>query len=169
RDEQDNLHKLVRHGVPPWLKNVFDQSPLEDLLEKQRRDLASEYQAILEEISQLHQISISTTHSIQGPPTQVLISTYEALHDLTSQSKKLTTRRESYQDRQEDFEVWRRISKAAADVNAEAYNAYQVYANGEFKTAVDQLWVLLHGRFEAQPLTFLGSHKTVSNEIEVQR
>jgi hypothetical protein len=81
----------------------------------------------------------------------------------------LTTRRESYQDRQEDFEVWRRISKAAAEVNAEAYNAYQVYANGEFKTAVDQLWVVLRGRFEAQPLTFLGSHKTVSNEIEVQR
>ncbi|MFL5590734.1 MAG: hypothetical protein ACJ8DI_24215 [Ktedonobacteraceae bacterium] len=169
RDEQENLHKLVRQGVPPWLKNVFDQSPLEDLLEKQRRDLASDYQAILEEISQLYQISISTTHSIQGPPTQLLVSTYAALHDLTSQSKKLTTRRESYQDRQEDFEVWRRISKAAADVNAEAYNAYQVYANGEFKTAVDQLWALLRGRFEAQPLTFLGSHKTVSNEIEVQR
>src|SRR5256885_7202287 len=90
RDEQENLHKLVGQGVPPWLKNVFDRSPLEDLLEKQRRDLASDYQAILEEISQLYQISISTTHSIQGPSTQVLVSTYAALHDLTSQSKKLT-------------------------------------------------------------------------------
>src|SRR5437588_6391713 len=169
RDEQDNLHKLVRQGVPPWLKNVFDQSPLEDLLEKQRRDLASEYQMLLEEISRLHQISISTTHSIQGPPTDVLISTYEALHDLTRQSKKLTTRRESYQDRQEDFEAWRQVSKAAAHINSEAYNAYKVYANTEFKTAVDQLWVSLRGRFEAQPLTFLSTHKAVSRELEAQR
>src|SRR5207247_7417705 len=69
----------------------------------------------------------------------------------------------------EYYEVWRRISKAGDDVNAEAYNAYQVYANGEFKTAIDQLLVLLRGRFEAQSLTFLGSHRTVSNEIEVQR
>lgn len=169
RDEQDNLHKLVRQGIPPWLKNMFDESPLEDLLEKQRGDLASEYQALLEEIRQLHQSSLNMTQFIQGLPVEVLILTYEALHDLTRQSKKLTTRRESYQDRQEDFEAWRRISKAAADVSAEANNANQVYGNAEFKTAVDELWVSLHERFEAQPLTFLGSHKAVNKEVEAQK
>lgn len=87
----------------------------------------------------------------------------------TRQSKKLTTRRESYQDRQEDFEAWRQVSKAAANLTIEAYNAHKIYDNVEFKLAVDQLWISLRGRFEAQPLTFLSSHKSVSKDIEEQR
>lgn len=169
RDAQDSLHKLLKEGIPPWLKSAFDQSPLADLLEKQRRDLASEYQALLEEISQVHQSSLSTTHSIQGSSIEILISTYEALRELTKQSQKLITRLKSDQDRQEDFEAWRRVSKAAGELTSEAYKAHQVYNHAEFKTAVDQLWVALHARFEAQPLTFLGSYKTVSKEVEAHR
>ena len=169
RGEQEKLHRLVKDGMPPWLKNAFDQSPLADLLEKQRQDLASEYQSLLEEVSRLHQTSLSMTQTTQGSPTEVLIVTYEALHALTKQSKKLTTRRESYQDRQEDFEAWRRVSKAAADIDAEAYDAYKVYDHAAFKTAVDCLWVSLHERFEAQLLTFLSSHQAVSEDIEAQR
>jgi hypothetical protein len=120
-------------------------------------------------VNQLHQISLSKTISMQGSSSEVLITIYEALHDLTRQSKKLTTRRESYQDRQEDFEAWRRTSKAAADITTEADNAYQVYDNTEFKIVVEQLWVTLRERFEAQPLTFLGSHKAVAKEIEAQK
>ena len=169
REEQEKLHQLVRQGIPLWLKNAFDDGPLQDLLEKQRQDLASGYQVLLEEISQLHQSSLSTTHSIQGSAVEILILTYDALRDLTRQSKKLTTRRESYRDRQEDFEAWRQVSKTVAEVDAAAYNAYHIYGHTEFKTLVDQLWVSLHGRFEAHPLTFLGSHKVVSNEVEAQR
>ena len=168
-EEQEKLHQLVKQGVPSWLKNPFDQGPLSDLLEKQQRDLASEYQALLEEMRQLHQNSLSITHSIQGSPTEMLISMYEALHDLTKQSKKLTRRGESCQDRQEDFEVWRRVTRAAADLDAEANSAYKVYANIEFRAAVDQLWALLRGHFETQPLTFLGSHQAVSREVEAQK
>ncbi len=169
REEQERLHELVRQGVPPWLKNAFDRSPLQDLLEKQRQDLASEYQVLLEEISELHQSSLSTALPVQGSPVDILILTYDALHGLTKQSKKLITRRESYKDRQEDFEGWRRVSKTAADVDAEAYNAYHVYDNVEFKTAIEQLWASLHTRFEAHPLTFLSSHKAVGKEIEAQK
>jgi len=168
REEQEKLHQLVRQGIPLWLKNAFDDGPLQDLLEKQRQDLASEYQVLLEEISQLHQSSLSTTHSIQGSAVEILILTYDALRDLTRQSKKLTTRRESYRDRQEDFEAWRQVSKTVAEVDAAAHNAYHIYGHTEFKTLVDQLWVSLHGRFEAHPLTFLSSHKAVGKEVEAQ-
>ncbi len=169
REEQERLHYLVRQGVPPWLKNAFDWSPLQDLLEKQRQDLASEYLALLEEISQLHQYTLSATHSIQGSTVEVLIGTYDALQDLSRQSKKLITRRESYTDRQDDFVAWRQVSKTAAEVDAEAYNACQVYGNAEFKALVDELWPSLHRRFEAQPLAFLSSHKAVSKEVEVHK
>ena len=169
REELERLHYLVRQGVPPWLKNAFDWSPLQDLLEKQRQDLASEYLALLEEISQLHQNTLSATHSIQGSTVEVLIGTYDALQDLSRQSKKLITRRESYTDRQDDFVAWRQVSKTAAEVDAEACNACQVYGNAEFKALVDELWPSLHRRFEAQPLTFLSSHKAVSKEVEVHK
>lgn len=168
REEQERLHQLVRQGVPLWLKNIFDRSPLQDMLEKQRQDLASEYQSLLEEINQLHQGSLNATHSTQGSTVEVLVATYDALQDLTRQSKKLTTRRESYKDRQEDFEAWRLVSRAAAEVDTEAHSAYQVYGNAEFKTSVDQLWDSLHERFESHPLTFLSSHKTVGKEVEAQ-
>ncbi len=166
REEQERLHQLIRQGFPLWLKNAFDSGPLQDLLEKQRHDLASEYQALLEEISQLHQSSLNTTHSMQGSPVEVLILTYDALHDLTRQSKKLTTRRESYKDRQEDFEAWRQVSRTIAEVDVNAHNANHIYGYAEFKTLADQLWILLRGRFEAHPLTFLGGHKVVSKEVE---
>lgn len=169
KEEQERLHLLIRQGVPPWLKNTFEQSPLQDLLEKQRQDLASEYQALLEEIGGLQQTSLGITRTIQGSSIEVLILTYDALHDLTRQSKKLTTRRESYQDRQEDFEAWRQVSKAAASLTMEGYNAHKIYGNVEFKLAVDELWGAVRGRFESQPLTFLSSHRSVSRAIEVQR
>src|SRR5947207_5421660 len=94
---------------------------------------------------------------------------HSALQDLSRQSKKLITRRESYTDRQDDFVAWRQVSKTAAEVDAEACNACQVYGNAEFKALVDELWPSLHRRFEAQPLTFLSSHKAVSKEVEVHK
>jgi hypothetical protein len=41
-DAREDLHQRVRQGVPLWLSSTFDPSPLQDLLEKQRQDLASE-------------------------------------------------------------------------------------------------------------------------------
>jgi len=169
RAEQEKLHTLVKQGVPPWLKNIFDQSPLQDLLEKQRRDLASEYQALLEEIRQLHESSLSKIHSSFASRVEELIATFEALLNFTKQSEKLTTRLKSYQDRQEDFDAWRRVSKAAAEVNAEALNASQVYNYTQFKVEVEELWAALHTRFEAQPLSFLSAHRAISRDIEMQK
>jgi len=36
REEISKLHDLVRQGIPPWLKNSFEPSPMQNLLEKQR-------------------------------------------------------------------------------------------------------------------------------------
>jgi hypothetical protein len=169
REELEKLHQLEKQGVPSWLKTPFDEGPLSDLLEKQRLDVETEYQTLLEELSQLRQSFLSVSQSLQRSPTTILISTYEALRELTRHSKKLIRRGESYQDRQEDFDVWRQVASAATALNTEAYNAYKVYENEEFKTSVDQIWVSIRGRFEAQPLTFLSSHQTVSKEIETLR
>jgi hypothetical protein len=168
RNERYNLHQLIKDGIPPWLRNPFGPSPLQDLLEKQRRDLASEYQALLDEIRMVHENSSIATRSSQGSLVEELIATYTALQDLTKQSRKLTTRLKSYQDRQEDFDAWRRVSSRAADLENEATNADQVYNNKSFKSDVDQLWASLRKRFEAQPLSFISGHRAVAREIEKQ-
>jgi len=43
-----------------------------------------------------------------------------------------------------------------------------VYGYIQFKEDVDQLWSKLYSRFEAQPFTFLNSHKAVQREIDAQ-
>ncbi len=52
-----------------------------------------------------------------------------------------------------------------AKLNAEALNAYQVFNHQQFKDEVELLWITLRTRFEAQPLSFLSSHRTVSKDI----
>jgi hypothetical protein len=165
REEREKLHDLIRKGLPIWLKTTFESSPLQDLLEKQRRDLAFEYQALLDEIRLLHETSLGATRPTYNSNIEELTVTYDALLELTKQSQKLTTRLKSYQDRQEDFEAWRRVSRSAAEVNSEALNAYHKFNYQQFKDEVEQLWVTLRTRFEAQPLSFLSSHRTVSRDI----
>ena len=165
REEREKLHNLIRQGLPTWLKTVFEPSPLQDLLEKQRRDLASEYQALLDEIRLLHETSLGATRPTYNSNIEELTVTYDALLELTKQSQKLTTRLKSYQDRQDDFDAWRRVSKSAVELNSEVLNAYQVFNHQQFKDEVELLWVTLRTRFEAQPLSFLSSHRTVSKDI----
>jgi len=165
REEREKLHDLIRKGLPIWLKTTFESSPLQDLLEKQRCDLASEYQALLDEIRLLHETSLGATRPTYNSTIEELTVTYDALIELTKQSQKLTTRLKSYQDRQEDFDAWRRVSRSAVEVNSEALNAYQKFNYPQFKDEVEQLWVTLRTRFEAQPLSFLSSHRTVSKDI----
>lgn len=165
REEREKLHDLIRKGLPIWLKTTFEPSPLQDLLEKQRRDLASEYQALLDEIRLLHETSLGATRPTYNSNIEELTVTYDALLELTKQSQKLTTRLKSYQDRQDDFDAWRRVSKSAGELNLEALNAYQVFNHQQFKDEVELLWVTLRTRFEAQPLSFLSSHRTVSKDI----
>jgi hypothetical protein len=169
RDKQEELHQLEKNGIPPWLRSPFEQGPLCDLLEKQRRDVVSDYQILLEDIQRLRENSLSATQSSYSSIVEELISIYEAQLDLNKQSRKLTTRLKSHQDRQEDFEAWRQISSVAAEVSAEALNAYHVYNVTQFRDQTDQLWASLRARFEAQPLSFLSSYQAVSKEIEAQK
>jgi len=169
REKQEELHQLEKTGIPPWLRSPFEQGPLCDLLEKQRRDLVSDYQTLLEDIRRLREGSLSATQSSYKTVVEELVSVYEAQLDLNKQSRKLTTRLKSHQDRQEDFETWRRVSSVAAEVNTEALNAYHVYNVTQFRDETDQLWASLRARFEAQPLSFLSSYQAVSKEIEAQK
>lgn len=165
-DAREDLHQRVRQGVPIWLSSTFDPSPLQDLLEKQRQDLATAYQELLGEIRQLYDTSMSLSNKEYSSLTEDVIASYEELQKISKTSEKLITRMKSYQDRQEDFEAWRKVSRAAAEADAEAGNALKVYANGEFKAEAEQLWAALHTRYSSQTLSFLSSHRSVGKDIE---
>lgn len=98
--------------------------------------------------------------------TEETIAAYKELQDLTKVSEKLFTRIKSFQARKEDFDAWRKVSRAAAEADEEAANAQKVYANEEFKAEAEQLWNALHTRYRSQALSFLSSHRSVGKEIE---
>ena len=168
REEIGKLHDLVRQGIPPWLKNSFEPSPLQDLLEKQRTGLAEDYQARLDEIRQLYEQARNDLNALSSEYIEGAIARYALLQELSKQSKRLITHLDSHRERQEDFEAWRKVSRLAVEVNQEALTAFQVYGYIQFKEDVDQLWSKLYSRFEAQPFTFLSSHKAVQREIDAQ-
>lgn len=163
---RDDLHRRIRQGIPSWLSSKFDPSPLRDLLEKQREDLAVAYQDVLSEVRQLYEASALKE---QGTPIRDVVSFYEKLQQLSKTSERLITRIKSFQDRQEDFDAWRKVSRAAAEVDEAAQSARDVYANEAFMLEAEQLWATLHARHSAQALSFLSSHRSVGKEIEKLR
>ncbi|MGH2506115.1 MAG: hypothetical protein ACRDHZ_01630, partial [Ktedonobacteraceae bacterium] len=160
---REDLHRRIRQGVPTWLSSKFDHSPLQDLLEKQREDLAGAYQDVLSEVRQLNEIS---TLKERSSSVEDVIVYYEESQKLSKISEKLVTRIKSFLDRQEDFDAWRKVSRAAAEVDEEAKSAQSIYANEAFTLEAEQLWSVLHARHNAQALSFLSSHRSVGKEIE---
>jgi hypothetical protein len=169
QQEQNSLFELARQGVPSWLGREFPVSPLQDLLEKQRRDLAVAYQAALDEIRQARDESVQGCNSIVGFGVQAVVKTNEALIGLSKQSRRLRTRLTGYEDRREDLDGWRRVSDKALELNQKARNAEQLYHHADFLTEVDHLWATLRARFEAQSLAILGMHGEAAKQIETHR
>jgi hypothetical protein len=166
--EQRSLHELIRQGVPAWLGREFSDSPLCDLLERQRSDLVMAYQAALEEMRQLHNASVKDIQGISGLDPEVVIKVYEALVDLTKQARILSTRLQSYEDRREDLDAWHQVSHTASQLNAMVETAEQVYGDESFASEMQQLWGNLRKRLESQPLATLGMHKDAARLITGQ-
>jgi len=166
QQEQNDLHELTRQGIPAWLGQEFLDSPLSDLLERQRHDLAAAYQATLEEIRQLRDASIRGTHELSGIGPEAVIRVYNALINLSRQARVLRTRLQSYEDRREDLDAWRQVSREAAELDMMVQSAQQVYGDESFGAVVKHLWEDLTKRFEAQPLSILDMHKDAARSVE---
>jgi len=169
QQEQEGLLDLIRQGVPTWLGREFATSPLKDPLEKQRRDVAAAYQATLDEVRQVREESVKLAQQVVGSGPEAVVNTSKILIDLSKQSRRLSTRVQSFEDRKEDLDSWRRVSDAAVDLNNRAQRAQQVYGNAELWAEVDQLWTALGAKFEAQPLAVLGMHCDAAEQIEARR
>ncbi len=169
REEIEKLHNLVRQGIPPWLRNSFESGPLQNLLEKQRTGLTEDYQAQLDEIRQLYEQARNDARTLPSEYIEGAIASYTLLQELSKQSKRLTTHLDSHRERQDSFESWRKVSRLAVEVEREALSISQVYGNAQPKQDIEELWNKLYSRFEAQPFTFLNSHKAVHKEIDVQK
>lgn len=160
------LHELMRQGIPEWLRKEFIASPLHELLEKQRRDLAGAYQAELEGVRVLREGATRTLQEITGPPSEMVVKTYTALIDLSKQSRVLRTRLQSYEDRHGDVNGWRRVSATLVEVSAKAHLAQETYGNAQFIVETEQLLANLRTQFETQPLTVLGLHTQATRSIQ---
>ena len=64
----------------------------------------------------LYENSLNATRTTYNSTIEELIPTYDAFQELAKQSHKLTTRLNSYQDRQDHFDAWRRISRNSVEV-----------------------------------------------------
>ncbi len=168
QDEQSSLLALFKQGTPTWLAREFAPGPLHDLLENQRRDLASAYRSALDDARRLREESVKEFQAIPVAGAEAIIKTYEALQALRRQKQKLASRLQTYDDRREDLEAWHIVSSVAMELSKKADNALKTYGHGEFKTEIDALWSSLMTQFDAQPLTILGAHKLAGKQIETQ-
>jgi hypothetical protein len=169
QQEQEGLLHLIQQGVPSWLGREFAASPLKDPLEKQRRDVAVAYQAALDDVRQVREESVKLAQQVFGSGPEAVVNTSKILIDLSKQSRRLNTRVQSFEDRKEDLDSWRRVSDAAVDLNNRAQRAQQVYGNAELWAEVNQLWTALRTKFESQPLAVLGMHYDAATQIEARR
>lgn len=167
--EQEGLLERIQQGVPAWLGREFAASPLKDPLEKQRSDVAAAYEAALDDIRQAREDSIKSAQQIVGSGPEPIVSISKNLSDLSRLSRRLNTRVQSFEDRKEDMDAWRRVSEATVQLNAMAQHAQQVYGNDELLIEVNQLWSALRAKFEAQPLAVLGMHNDAEAQIEARR
>ena len=169
QQEQEGLLELIQQGVPIWLGREFAVSPLKTPLEKQRCDVATAYQATLDEIRLVREESVKLAQQVFGSGPEAVVNTSKILIDLSKQRRRLSTRVQSYEDRREDLDAWRRVSDAAVELNNLAQRAQQVYGNTELWAEVNQLWTALEAKFEAQPLAVLGMHCDAVEQIEARR
>jgi len=168
QQEQAELHEMVRQGIPAWLGREFSDSPLVDLLERQRNDLVVAYQATLEEMLQLREGSIRRTQAISGLGPEAVAGVYGELVDLSKQARVLRTRLQSFEDRRPDLDAWHQVSQSASQLKTMVQTAQQVYGDKTFSGQTQQLWENLRKRLESQPLAMLGMHGDAARQIAEQ-
>lgn len=164
-DELSKIRDLVQYGVPPWLSREFAPSPLQDVLEKQRKHYTGAYETVLRDMRQLAVESSETLQTLPESPIDTIEVLQKALPDLAKEADRLRTRRKSFGDLQGDFEAWH---KAIAETNQVGENMKSLgerYGTQEWQEAMDVLWQEQRTAIEANPLDVPSLHRQFTRQL----
>ena len=87
--ELNDLTELIQSGLPEWLEKAYEPGPFQELLEVQRRNLATAFQATLDDMSRLRDDFTKELNSRTGSVPELVIELSRALVDLTKKARKL--------------------------------------------------------------------------------
>lgn len=164
-DELSELRDLVQYGLPPWLSREFAPSPLQDLLEKQRKQYTGAYETVLRDMRQLAADSSETLQTLPESPIDTIEVLQKALPDLAKEADRLRTRRKSYGDLQGDLEAWHKVTADANQGGGNMKSLGERYGTQEWQEAMDTLWQEQRAAIEANPLDVPSLHRQFARQL----
>ncbi len=159
------LLNTVQAGVPGWLGLPFPASPLQDLLEQQRRNYAEAFETTLREV---REVALENSRTLQGlpeSPIDSLIALQRALPDLRRASERFKTRLQGYADLKEDLDAWRRLVHDMAEFTGLTKDIAEKYGSDRWGREAADLWTNTRAQIASNPLNLPTLHRKVSEQL----
>lgn len=163
--ELNDLSEAIQIGLPEWLEREYDPGPFQELLEVQRRNLATAFQSTLDDIRLLRDEAAKEIDVQSKPAPEMAVELSRALIALTKKARKLQTRLKSYDDRRDDLAAWHEVSGLAFRVQNKVTAIERIYGDKHFVDQANGLFAKMKKRFESDPLSVLGAHGEAREQI----
>lgn len=163
--ELNDLTEAIQSGLPEWLGKEYDAGPFQELLEVQRRNLATAFQSTLDDMRSLRDETAKTIDDQSRPAPEMAVELSRSLVVLTNKARKFQTRLRSYDDRLEDLASWHEVSDFAHKIQKKVTAIERVYGDNHFVDQTSDLFNKMKRRFESDPLNVLGAHGEAREQI----
>lgn len=162
--EIKKLHRIIEQGVPDWLSKPYTESPLKEILEKQRHQYTGAYEATLREIRLLATEATTSLQQLPNASIDKLLVLQIALPELRKNVEKLNTRRRSYDDHKDDLNAWRQVVEQANALQLRAQAVSQKYGTTQWDDLVSDFWQRQQAQL-TNPLTIATSHHEFQRQL----
>jgi exonuclease VII small subunit len=169
RQKYSNGRKLmadfVQIGIPAWLSQPFSSSPLQDLLEQQRHQLAGAFETTLGEMRLLAVESGALLRDLPNSSVDEIILLQKETPKLLKKSNRLQTRLKSYDDQKEDLEAWRQVIRGMTAFETQTKQVGEKYGTDQWPQAAAALWQEQRDQIQANPLNIPSLHRDFAQKL----
>ncbi len=127
----------LNQGVPAWLVANLDPARCA-ILWKNKGKIWSLPTRRLWAIGNSSEESAGESQQNGGSISQVIARTQQRLVSLSKQARMLEQRLQSFEDRKDDLENWRRVASSAVEVASQAQTAQRLYQNTKFQAETER-------------------------------
>lgn len=164
-NEVGTLRNLVQEGVPQWLSRPFVLSPLQDLLEQQRRNYAGVFETTLREVRELALEGSKILQDLPESPMESLVLLQRVLPELRTASERLKRRLQGYTDIREDMDAWRRLVEQMTGFGEQAQSITEKYGSDRWEQSASVLWDDTRNQMTANPLALPTLHRDIGQKL----
>lgn len=164
--EVATLNSYFQTGVPAWLSQPFSESPLQDLLEQQRKNLAGVYESTLRDMREIAVKGNAFIQALPESPIEAVGVLQQALPVLKRESERQRTRLKSFDDQKEDLDNWRQVIHQMLGLEAQSRQITAKFGTDQWQQAVAALWQGQRLQIEANPLNIPNLHRELARQLE---